>query len=51
MALVPIILGYGNRRVNEAVMRQVMDGAVFSQMYQLEVDAAVHLIVGGTTHG
>src|SRR6516164_1362670 len=44
MALGPIILGYGNRRVNEAVMRQVRDGPVFSQMHPLEVEVAEMLV-------
>jgi len=44
MALGPIILGYGNTRVNEAVMRQVRDGSVFSQMHPLEVEVAEMLV-------
>jgi glutamate-1-semialdehyde 2,1-aminomutase/spore coat polysaccharide biosynthesis protein SpsF len=44
MALGPIILGYGNQRVNEAVMRQVRDGPVFSQMHPLEVEVAEMLV-------
>ena len=44
MALGPIILGYGNRRVNEAVTRQVADGPVFSQMHPLEVEVAEMLV-------
>jgi len=44
MALGPIILGYGNARVNEAVMRQVKDGSVFSQMHPLEVEVAEMLV-------
>jgi glutamate-1-semialdehyde aminotransferase len=44
MALGPIILGYGNRRVNEAVIRQVKDGSVFSQMHPLEVEVAEMLV-------
>ncbi|MCC6779473.1 MAG: aminotransferase class III-fold pyridoxal phosphate-dependent enzyme [Hyphomicrobiales bacterium] len=44
MALGPIILGYGNRRVNEAAMRQIADGTVFSQMHPLEVEVAEKLV-------
>jgi glutamate-1-semialdehyde aminotransferase len=44
MALGPIILGYGNKRVDEAVIRQVKDGSVFSQMHPLEVEVAEILV-------
>ena len=44
MALGPIILGYGNPRVNEAVIRQVKGGSVFSQMHPLEVEVAEMLV-------
>jgi glutamate-1-semialdehyde aminotransferase len=44
MALGPIILGYGNQRVDEAVVRQVKDGPVFSQMHPLEVEVAEKLV-------
>jgi glutamate-1-semialdehyde aminotransferase len=44
MALGPIILGYGNRRVDEAVKRQVAHGSVFSQMHPLEVEVAEILV-------
>jgi glutamate-1-semialdehyde aminotransferase len=44
MALGPIILGYGNRTVDEAVVRQVRDGPVFSQMHPLEVEVAELLV-------
>ena len=44
MALGPIILGYGNRRVNEAVSHQLADGPVFSQMHPLEVEVAEMLV-------
>jgi glutamate-1-semialdehyde aminotransferase len=44
MALGPIILGYANQRVNEAVMRQIADGPVFSQMHPLEVEVAEMLV-------
>jgi glutamate-1-semialdehyde aminotransferase len=44
MALGPIILGYGNTRVNEAVTRQLGDGPVFSQMHPLEVEVAEMLV-------
>lgn len=40
MALGPIILGYNNTRVNEAVTRQLKDGTIFSQMHPLEVEVA-----------
>ena len=44
MALGPIILGYGNARVNGAVERQLKDGPVFSQMHPLEVEVAELLV-------
>jgi glutamate-1-semialdehyde aminotransferase len=44
MALGPIILGYNNERVNEAVIRQLKDGPVFSQMHPLEVEVAEMLV-------
>jgi glutamate-1-semialdehyde aminotransferase len=44
MALGPIILGYGNQWVDEAVVRQVRDGPVFSQMHPLEVEVAELLV-------
>src|SRR5262245_2662263 len=44
MALGPIILGYGNQRVNEAVNRQVVAGPIFSQMHPLEVEVAELLV-------
>ncbi len=44
MALGPIILGYGNKRVNDAVKRQVDEGTVFSQMHPLEVEVAEKLV-------
>jgi glutamate-1-semialdehyde-2,1-aminomutase len=44
MALGPIILGYNNQRVNEAVIQQLQDGAVFSQMHPLEVEVAEMLV-------
>jgi glutamate-1-semialdehyde 2,1-aminomutase/spore coat polysaccharide biosynthesis protein SpsF len=44
MALGPIILGYGNRRVNDAVTAQVEEGPVFSQMHPLEVAVAEMLV-------
>ena len=40
MALGPIILGYNNTRVNEAVIKQLRNGAIFSQMHPLEVEVA-----------
>jgi len=44
MALGPIILGYGNQRVDEAVIRQARQGSVFSQMHPLEVEVAEMLV-------
>jgi glutamate-1-semialdehyde aminotransferase len=44
MALGPIILGYGNARVNGAVERQLKDGPIFSQMHPLEVEVAELLV-------
>jgi glutamate-1-semialdehyde aminotransferase len=44
MALGPIILGYGNERVDSAVIHQVRDGPIFSQMHPLEVDVAEMLV-------
>lgn len=44
MALGPIILGYGNRRVIDAAERQLRDGTVFSQMHPLEVEVAELLV-------
>lgn len=40
MALGPIILGYGDRAVDEAITRQLRHGVVFSQMHPLEVEVA-----------
>ena len=44
MALGPIVLGYGNRAVEEAMIKQVKQGSVFSQMHPLEVEVAEKLI-------
>src|ERR1700691_1780614 len=44
MALGPIILGYGNQRVDEAVIHQARQGSVFSQMHPLEVEVAEILV-------
>lgn len=44
MALGPIILGYNNPSVTQAVTRQLRDGAVFSQMHPLEVEVAELLV-------
>jgi len=44
MALGPIILGYNNKRVDDAVIRQVKDGPIFSQMHPLEVKVAEMLV-------
>src|SRR5437868_7050601 len=38
MALGPIILGYNNAHVRDAVIKQVSDGPIFSQMHPLEVE-------------
>lgn len=43
MALGPIVLGYNNQAVNEAVSRQLSNGTVFSQMHRLEVEVAERL--------
>ena len=40
LALGPNILGYGNAAVDEAVIRQVRDGASFSLPHRLEVEVA-----------
>jgi glutamate-1-semialdehyde aminotransferase len=40
MALGPIILGYGNHKVNDTVKCQIDDGIVFSQMHPLEVEVS-----------
>ncbi len=40
MALGPIILGYNDPAVNDAITRQLKDGIVFSQMHPLEVEVA-----------
>ena len=40
MALGPIILGYNNTRVNDAVINQLRNGTIFSQMHPLEVEVA-----------
>lgn len=44
MALGPMVLGYGNESVNEAVHRQLAMGTVFSQMHPLEVEIAERLV-------
>ena len=44
MALGPIILGYRNGHVDEAVKRQVDFGPIFSQMHPLEVEVAELLV-------
>lgn len=44
MALGPIILGYNNAWVDDAVIRQVKDGPIFSQMHPLEVEVAETLV-------
>ena len=40
MALGPIILGYNDPSVTEAVIRQVKEGTVFSLPHPLEIDVA-----------
>jgi len=44
MALGPIILGYGNQSVNQAIYDQIKNGTVFSQMHPLEVELAEKLV-------
>lgn len=44
MALGPIILGYNNARVNAAIVKQLSEGTVFSQMHPLEVEVAELLV-------
>jgi len=44
MALGPIILGYGDKRVDAACARQMAEGTVFSQMHPLEVEVAEMLV-------
>jgi glutamate-1-semialdehyde aminotransferase len=44
MALGPIVLGYRNAAVDAAVMRQITEGPVFSQMHPLEVEVAELLV-------
>jgi len=44
MALGPIILGYNNPAVNEAISSQLRNGIVFSQMHPLEVEVAEMLV-------
>ena len=40
MALGPIILGYNNAHVNNAIAEQLADGTIFSQMHPLEVEVS-----------
>jgi glutamate-1-semialdehyde aminotransferase len=40
MALGPIVLGYRNAAVDAALVRQIAEGPVFSQMHPLEVEVA-----------
>lgn len=44
LALGPVILGYADPSVNEAVARQLRDGVVFSLPHPLEVEAAELLV-------
>ena len=44
LALMPIILGYGDTDVNNAVKRQMRDGVVFSMSHPIELKLAEQLI-------
>jgi glutamate-1-semialdehyde aminotransferase len=44
MGLLPLILGYADPRVNEAVERQLRDGSTFSLMHPLEVELSERLV-------
>mgnify|MGYP001292730868 CR=1 FL=1 len=44
LALMPIILGYGDPDVNNAVKRQMRDGVVFSMSHPIEIKLAEQLI-------
>jgi glutamate-1-semialdehyde aminotransferase len=44
MALGPIILGYGEPAVDEAVRRQLADGITFTLMHPLEVEVAERIV-------
>lgn len=44
MALGPVVLGYGNAAVTEAVVERVKLGGSFSQMHRLEVEVAEELV-------
>ncbi|WP_085909920.1 aminotransferase class III-fold pyridoxal phosphate-dependent enzyme [Kiloniella majae] len=44
MALGPIILGYGNKYVNDAAKNQIDEGVTFSQMHPLEVELSELLV-------
>lgn len=44
MALGPVILGYGDKAVNAAVIDRVEKGGSFSQMHPLEVEVAEKLV-------
>lgn len=40
MGLLPVVLGYGDPAVNEAIERQLRDGPTFSLMHPLEVEVS-----------
>lgn len=44
MALGPIVLGYGNEAVDQAIIEQLGKGSVFSQMHPLEVEVAETIV-------
>jgi glutamate-1-semialdehyde aminotransferase len=44
MGLLPVVLGYGDPAVNEAVERQLRDGPTFSLMHPLEVEVSEFLV-------
>ena len=44
LALMPIILGYGDAEVNNAVKKQMQDGIIFSMPHPIELELAENLI-------
>ena len=40
MGIGPLVLGYGDRVVDDAIRRQLDDGITFSLMHPLEVEVA-----------
>jgi len=44
MALGPVLLGYADPRVDEAVRRQLQDGITFTLMHPLEVEVAERIV-------